>query len=139
MTRPTRVLPLLLAIVLAACGGRAAMIEHAGQGLSVTLNAVNAARDQFMAWDEAHQKDILASNPTREGFDTAIKAYRAKQAKVLQAFTVAYGVIGTASAALPLVEADKMSWSDVVVDLLQVADSVKALHAAITDAAGGSP
>lgn len=138
MKRPVRI-AVLFAVLLAACGGRAAMVEHAGQGLSVTLNAVNAARDQFMSWDEVHQKDILAANSTRESFDAAIKAYRVKQAKVLQAFTIAYNVIGTTSAALPLVEADKMSWSDVVVDLLQVADSVKALHTAITDATGGSP
>lgn len=130
----------LLALVLGACGARAALVEHAGQGLTVTLGTVNAARDQFTAWDAVHQKEILDSHVDRASYDVAIKAYRAKQAAVLAAFTATYGVIGTAAAALPLVEADKLSTSELVTDLLQVASAVKDMQAAIKALdEGGSP
>lgn len=65
------------------------------QAVAVALDAADAARDGFTAWDRAHQMRIATSMP-----DAAAKLveYRARRAPVVAAFEAVYRAIETAAA-----------------------------------------
>ncbi len=90
--QPTLFLLFLLAMF--ACGGCGASREKT---LNTTLTAVNAAREGFMAWDEAHQTAIVERATSLESGRAELVAYREKQAKVVHAIVTAYVTIGLAA------------------------------------------
>lgn len=98
--RSARIVPLVL--ILAACGG--SFTDRANKTLATSLAATNAARDQFLAWDKAHQLELVDGSTTKDEAEAKLAAYRMKRQPVLKAFTLAYTAIGAAAATIPLVD-----------------------------------
>jgi hypothetical protein len=67
------------------------------QTLQATIHAVNAARDGFVAWDLAHQSELVKKAGTREEAVVAIDAYRTSREVIVQGFTAAYRGIAVAA------------------------------------------
>lgn len=111
--------PVLL-VLITACGG-SSFTEKAHSSLGTALVATNAARDEFLAWDKAHQLELVDAAPTAEAAKASLAAYRAKRAPVLHAFTVAYTAIGAAAAYIPLVDKGIKKESDLLPLLADVA------------------
>lgn len=131
-----RVLAVVL-VVLAACSGSFA--ERANRTLTTSLAVTNAARDQFLAWDAAHQQEIVATSATREEAESRLAAYRTKRVAVVKAFTYAYVTIGTAAALVPLVERGIKRDVDLVPLLTEVAVAVAAVRDAYKTLSEGAP
>ncbi|UCC72057.1 MAG: hypothetical protein JSV86_17065 [Gemmatimonadota bacterium] len=91
---PTRRLALVIFVALAAtsCGPTAKE-----KALKYSLTGLNAARDGFVVWDEAHQKKIVEDATSLEEGKAALAAYRFKRERVLQSFTVAYSALAVAA------------------------------------------
>jgi hypothetical protein len=100
MRRPA--IAALVLVVLAACGG--SFTDKANKTLATSLAATNAARDQFLAWDKAHQLELVDGATTKDEAEAKLAAYRMKRQPVLKAFTAAYVSIAAAAAMLPLVD-----------------------------------
>jgi hypothetical protein len=92
MARYLRCILPILVLLLAACGANPRQ-----EALQTSLTALNTARNGFVAWDKAHQQKIVAGAATYEEGKAAIDAYRAKRAKVVQGFVVAYSALAAAA------------------------------------------
>lgn len=132
------VLPLLfpaavIAILfLACCGaGAATLSDRANRSLATTLDAVNATREGFLAWDEQHQADILAASSTQGEFEIRISGYRERRRAVVEAFVAAYTAIGAAAGLVGLVAADRATVADLITALEGVADAAVNIKRAI--------
>jgi len=65
--------------------------------LHASVLAVQAAEKGFLPWDKQHQQAILDAAPTREEYDKAIAAYRARQAEIATGITLAYKTLAIAA------------------------------------------
>jgi hypothetical protein len=132
MRRQT-IAPAVLLLLAAGCGG-ASFTDTTSKTLNTSLAATNAARDQFIAWDKAHQLEIVDGADTKEEAQAALAAYRAKRAPVLKAFTIAYTSIAAAAAMIPLVERGiekDLNLIPLLVDVAHAAVAVKDAYEAI--------
>ncbi len=82
----------LLVLLLVACGPTARQAQ-----VNVMLSGLNAASDGFVAFDKAHQADIVAKAPSETEGIAALGVYRATRARVLAALAVAYQSLATAA------------------------------------------
>ncbi len=122
----------LVALLVASCGG--SFVDNASKTLATSLTATNAARDEFLRWDQDQQLGIVDAATTAKEAKTTLAAYRTRRGPVLKAFTVAYSSIAAAAAILPLVEAGTKPERDLVkllshavVAALAVKDAVKTI------------
>jgi len=125
----------VIVAMVASVGCGAGFTDKANSTLATSLAATNAARDQFVAWDKAHQKELVDQAATRDAAEGALKSYRAKRGPVLKAFTAVYTAIATAAAAIPLVDKGIKHETDLVPLLSDVAAAalvVKEAYGAIT-------
>ncbi len=123
----------VLFLFVAGCGG-ASFTDTANKTLSTSLAATNAARDQFLSWDKAHQMELVAVATSPEEAKDALAAYRAKRMPVIKAFTITYTSIGAAAALVPLVEKGIKKETDLIrllVDVASAASAVKDAYNAI--------
>lgn len=82
----------LLAHLLLACGG-----AQRQKALATALAGVDGARDGFVQWDEAHQKEVvLTAKSYEEGLD-ALADYREAREAAVSAFELAYQALATAA------------------------------------------
>lgn len=93
----------IVVVLLVACGG-GSFTDKANKTLATSLAATNAARDQFLAWDKAHQLELVDGSTTKDEAQAKLAAYRMKRQPMLKAFTMAYTAIGAAAAMLPLID-----------------------------------
>ncbi len=91
----TRRSPLLLLAVflLTSCGP-----SERNRALTTSLAALNAARDSFLAYDAAHQADLVRAAPSEEAGKLTLIEYRARRLGVLEAFVAAYSLLSVAAA-----------------------------------------
>lgn len=113
----------------AACGG--SFTDKAQKTLATSLEATNAARDSFLAWDKDHQQAIVEKASTREAGEAQLAAYRQTRRAVVKAFTVAYTAIAAAAATIPLVDAGEKSEGALTALLFTATDSVAGVQKAI--------
>jgi hypothetical protein len=85
-----RALILAIAVISAACSNHQA-------GLRDSLATLNAARDGFIAWDDAHQADLVRRATSLEQGKADLLRYRTEREKIVGAFELAYKVIATAA------------------------------------------
>lgn len=136
MRKRNSVFLLVVLVVVTACSG--SIKQRADTALSTALLATNAARDQFLAWDKAHQLELIAAAQTRAQGEAALAAYRAKREPVLHAFTVAYAAIGAAAALVPLVERGLRKDTELTGLIAEAATAIAAIREAVA-AVRGSP
>lgn len=136
MRQRSGLLILAVLVTLVACSG--SVKQRADTALSTALAATNAARDQFLAWDKAHQLELVEAAQTREQGEASLAAYRAKRAPVLHAFTVAYASIGAAAALVPLVERGIRKDTELTGLIAEAAAAIAAIREAVA-ALRGSP
>lgn len=67
--------------------------------LSKTLLTVDTARAGFVAWDDAHQQDLVQQAPDLAQGTAALEDYRKRRAPVLLAFELTYQAIAMAALA----------------------------------------
>ncbi len=96
--------PLAVLVLLVSACGATSFVDTTHKTLATSMAATNAARDQFLSWDKAHQLEIVDGADTKEEAQGALASYRAKRLKVIRAFTIAYTSIGAAVALIPLIE-----------------------------------
>lgn len=65
--------------------------------LRVSLTSLNAARDGFIAWDDAHQGVLVTQAKTLEEGKASLASYIGKRETVIRAFDLAYKAIATAA------------------------------------------
>jgi hypothetical protein len=141
MNRSIAMLFLVAIVSTPSCGG-AGVTEKAARSITTALEATNAARDQFVKWDEQHQLAIVDRASTREGAEAELAAYREKRQKVTRAFAVAYSAIASAAAIVPLIELGEKPTSDLVKLLGEAASAVQtalAVYEEMQQALGESP
>lgn len=83
---------LLLALVLLACGASAR--QHT---ISAALVAADASRDAFVAFDAAHQQQLVATAASLDDGRQRLEAYRKQRDPIVQGFAMAYRAIATAA------------------------------------------
>ena len=128
--RPRTIAPVVvLALLAVGCGG-ASFTSTAHKALNTSLASTNAARDQFLAWDKAHQMEIVDVADTKEAAQAGLAAYRAKRLPVIKAFTIAYTSIGAAASLIPLVDKGIKKDTDLIPLLGDVAAAVGAVKQA---------
>lgn len=130
MRRHTFAPVVVLALLVASPGCGGSFTDTANKTLSTSLAATNAARDQFISWDKAHQMELVDAAATKEEAEAALAAYRAKRVKVIRAFTIAYTSIGAAAALIPLVDKGIKKELDLLPLLTDVAAGVAAVKEA---------
>jgi hypothetical protein len=122
----------IMLILASACGHSTA--ERAQQTLATAMAATNAARDSFLAWDGAHQQQLVVEAPNRGEAELKLTAYRARRQTVVAAFTTAYAALAAAATAVPLLEAGKANEAELVariVEAVQAVDMIKRALAAL--------
>ena len=129
MPRPRSIHLISVLLVAAACGG--SFTDKANKTLATSLAATNGARDSFLAWDKDHQLGLVDKATSKEEAVAALAVYREKRAPVLQAFTVAYSVIGAAAALIPLIERGEKKDFDLIPLLVDAASATSDIRAAI--------
>lgn len=82
---------LVLIGMLVGCGPSARQVQ-----INTMLSGLSTTSDAFVAWDVAHQRQILDKAATLEEGQKTIAAYREIQAKVVAALKDAYTALGTA-------------------------------------------
>lgn len=129
----------IMIILWSSCGGSIA--EHANKSLSTAISATNAASEQFTKWDKQHQLDIVDKATTRQEAEDGLREYREKRQRIVQAFTVAYSSMATASAMVPLVQAGEKSDADLIKLLAESVGAVQSVISSIKEirAAFNSP
>ena len=123
--RSTPSIAVLVLFLVVGCGG--SFVHKANKTLVASLAVPNAARDGFVSWDRAHQLELVDSSATKAEAVARLKTYRAKRAKVLKAFTVAYVSIDIAVALMPLVDKGLKKETDLLPLLADVAVAVAAV------------
>jgi hypothetical protein len=106
----------LLAIV--ACGP-----NRRTRTLQATVTAINAARDGFVAWDLAHQKELVAKASHRAEALALVEEYRASREFVVVAFGAAYRAVAIAAT-----QGDEQSLKDA----LKTADELRVVLGKLT-------
>lgn len=96
-----------------AAESRADLRPAMDKAVAVALDATNAARDAFTAWDRSHQLKIATSAPDPVA---RLSEYRARREVVVLAFEAAYAAIEAAAALVPLADRPK-SLADLVAQL----------------------
>lgn len=138
MRRQPVAIVLLLVAVAAGCGG-GSFTDHAHRSLNTALAATNAARDEFVAWDKAHQLELVDAAATKEAAEAALTAYRSKREPVLRAFTITYTTIAAAAAMIPLVDRGIKKDVDLLPLLSEAATAAMAIKDAYKALRGDSP
>lgn len=92
---PSWIFALFLAFIVLLNNGCGASQRQSA--LAKTLLAVDTARVGFIAWDDAHQQDLVAKAPSYAEGAAALEAYRKQRAPVLLAFELAYQAIARAA------------------------------------------
>ena len=116
----------VLALFVVGCGG-ASFTDTAQKTLTTSLAATNAARDQFLSWDRAHQLELVDAATSPDDAKADLATYRAKRVKVIRAFTITYTTIGAAAALIPLVERGIKKDTDLIRLLIDVASATAAV------------
>lgn len=88
-----KLVPLVLLLVLVACGGQNKRVET----LKATLVVVNQARDGFLKFDTNAQTVIVETAVSREKAVERLTLYRKHAALIVDAFVLAYQAIATAA------------------------------------------
>jgi hypothetical protein len=83
----------LVVLMLGACGASAQQ-----QTLHATYIGVKAAEAGFVAWDRAHQQELVEQADSLAAGVEALHAYRMKREPVLHAFIVCYQLLYVALA-----------------------------------------
>jgi hypothetical protein len=65
--------------------------------LKASLTTLNAARDGFTTWDQAHQTQLVANAPSDAEGQSELASYRTRRAPVLAGFQLAYQALATAA------------------------------------------
>jgi hypothetical protein len=81
-----------LVLTSAGCGASART-----KVLQTTLTVTNAARDAYVSWDAAHQREIVDAAKTLDESKAKLAEYRATQAKVVTLFEGVYRAIAVAT------------------------------------------
>lgn len=76
---------ILVALLLISCGP-----SVRDKALSTTFASLNTASSAFLAYDRAHQADLVAQAPDRAGAEAELANYRRRRAPVQDAFVAAY-------------------------------------------------
>lgn len=82
----------LLAQLLAACGG-----NQRQKALATALAGVDGARDGFVQWDDAHQKEVVLLATSYEDGLNALADYREQREAIVDAFELAYQALAAAA------------------------------------------
>jgi len=120
------------ALLLTACGS--SFVDRTQSTLNTSLVATNAARDEFVAWDKAHQQELVATSETQQEAADKLAEYRKKRAPILRSFTVAYATIGAAAAMLPLIDKGLKKEADLVpllTDIVRATIAIRDAYQAI--------
>lgn len=107
-----------LVAIPSACNG-----NQRSRTLHAALIATNVARDGFVAWDAAHQAQLVESATSRAEAEAALAAYRGRRDKLISDFERVYRAIATAATQTDrpsLVEAEELGRR-----LLATIDSIK--------------
>ncbi len=80
-----------LAVVAGGCAG-----SQREDTIRAALISVDSARDGFLAYDRAHEQQLVAEAVSADDAQAKLKAYQAKRAKVDPLFTGAYHGIAAA-------------------------------------------
>jgi len=104
--------------VVLGCGG-----NQRQQALRTNLVAINAARDGFVAWDAAHQSQIVAVATSAEEGRVKLDAYRTARAKLVDTFEIVYRAISVAA-----VQEDGPSLAAALRASKQLLDSIEKLQ-----------
>lgn len=107
------------------------VVERAGSVATTALAAVNAARDNFLEWNSAHELDIVDHATSMEEGTRNLAEYRERRQVVTAAFQAAYGAIAAAAALLPLAEAGKVTQVMLLDALSEVATAIEAIRGAV--------
>jgi len=83
---------LVLAVGLTACA-----LDSQQKAVRAGLISVDATRDGFLAWDKAHQQQLVDQAATAADSDKALTAYRANRAVLVQAFVAVYHALAVAA------------------------------------------
>jgi len=113
-------------LLATACGG--SFVDRAQSTLNTSLVATNAARDEFTAWDKAHQQQLVDESETQQEAKIKLIDYRKRRAPLLRAFTVTYATIGAAAALLPLIDRGLKKEADLVPLLTEIVEATGAIR-----------
>lgn len=124
----------MAAVGVTACGAG----NKSQKAVTTAFAAVQAADDNFVAWDAERQLQIIDEATSREEAELALSDHRRRQAAVLEAFTYAYSTIAAAASATALIAKGEKFDGDVDALKMAALRAVLQVKAAI-DAMKGSP
>ena len=131
-------LAVLAPLSFSACGGCAAgpAAARAERGLGVALAATNAARAEFLAWDQGKQAAIVAAAPSFEAGAAELARHRARREPIARAFVVAYSALAAGAALIPIVRDRPSEIPQLVTHILAAERALDSVRAALS---GASP
>lgn len=112
---------LLLVVLVMACGA-----SQREKTLQATLTATNAARDGFVAWDDAYQMGVVDKVTTSAEADAAeakLDAYVKRRGPVIVAFEIVYRAIAIAA----ILNDDPKSLTNVALAAQQLRKAIEAI------------
>lgn len=100
MTRPPPIASYFVSIVCLALFVTSTMSacnqSQRADTIHASIIAVDAARDGFVPWDLAHQKDVVSAAASRAEADDNLAKYRATQTTIVNTFVVVYRALALA-------------------------------------------
>lgn len=87
-----RIATVALLFAVAACGADARQ-----KALRTSLQALNASREGFVAWDARAQAELVTQAPSLEAGHAALRAHRDRRDPVVGLFVAAYSALALAA------------------------------------------
>lgn len=110
-----------LMLVVLALAGTPGCAGHQAE-LRASLIAIDAARDGFIAWDDAHQSAIVKASTSLEQGRADLDRYHQHREPVLRGFEIAYKALAIAA-----LEPTAASLGALAADLLDLKNTTAAL------------
>lgn len=124
------ILVLMLALIT-ACGGHVKAAGTAGKLAMSTHEALNVARDSFLAWDAQHQLDLVDRATSLEDGQKLLATYRAKRQVVYAVFQAVYGAVSEVAVLVPLVETGQATTVELIAVVAELAHGLSAMREAL--------
>ncbi len=125
-----------IVVLPVGCGGprqHVAVAERTTRVADAAQDAVDTAREAFLAWDAQHQLDIADRALSLDDGVQQLETYRADRRDVVSTFQVAYAAVAAVASLIPLVDAGRATDAELIAAIVSVADAIETMRRAVAE------